>query len=98
MVLLKNGKRNVDQVVPLPKKVKKILVAGQHANNMGWQCGGFTLTWQGFNGTGEEIGRNKAMGLPTGKTRGNVIRPKDTQNIYLLIRSHMHNNYNNFGF
>ncbi|CAA7030505.1 unnamed protein product [Microthlaspi erraticum] len=73
IVLLKNGKTNVDKVVPLPKKVKKILVVGQHANNMGYQCGGFTLTWQGFNGTGEEIGRNKFMGLPTGKTRGTTI-------------------------
>ncbi|ESQ43803.1 hypothetical protein EUTSA_v10005832mg [Eutrema salsugineum] len=73
MVLLKNGKTDADKVVPLPKKVKKIVVAGQHANNMGWQCGGFTLTWQGFNGTGENIGRNKALHLPTGKTRGTTI-------------------------
>ncbi|CAH8362933.1 unnamed protein product [Eruca vesicaria subsp. sativa] len=73
MVLLKNGKTDKDKVVPLPKKVKKIVVAGAHANNMGWQCGGFTLTWQGFNGTGEDIARNKAMHLPTGKTRGTTI-------------------------
>lgn len=72
MVLLKNGKTNADKVVPLPKKAKKILVVGRHANDMGWQCGGFSLTWQGFNGTGEDIGRNKALGLPTGKTRGNI--------------------------
>ncbi|KAF3579692.1 hypothetical protein DY000_02031884 [Brassica cretica] len=73
MVLLKNGKTDNDKIVPLPKKVKKIVVAGAHANNMGWQCGGFTLTWQGFNGTGENISRNKAMNLPTGKTRGTTI-------------------------
>ena len=70
MVLLKNGKTNVDKVIPLQRNVKKIVVAGAHANNMGWQCGCFTLTWQGFNGTGENISRNKAMNLPTGKTRG----------------------------
>ncbi|CAH2063056.1 unnamed protein product [Thlaspi arvense] len=74
VVLLKNGgKTNDDKIVPLPKKVKKIVVAGRHANDMGWQCGGFTLTWQGFNGTGEDIGRNKAMRLPTGKTQGTTI-------------------------
>ena len=73
MVLLKNGKTDKEKVVPLPKKVKKIVVAGAHANNMGWQCGGFTLTLQGFNGTGENIARNKAMHLPTGKTRGTTI-------------------------
>lgn len=74
MVLLKNGKTETDKVVPLAKKVKKIVVSGQHANNMGWQCGGFTLTWQGFNGTGEDIAANKAMRLPTGKTRGNITK------------------------
>ncbi|KAF8074444.1 hypothetical protein N665_1101s0006 [Sinapis alba] len=39
MVLLKNGKTNEDKVVLLSKKVKKIVVVGAHANNMGWQCG-----------------------------------------------------------
>ncbi|KAL0725270.1 hypothetical protein Bca4012_039869 [Brassica carinata] len=73
MVLLKNGKTDKDKIVPLPKKVKKIVVAGAHANNMGWQCGGFTLTWQGFNGTGENIAYNKALHLPTGKIRGTTI-------------------------
>lgn len=72
MVLLKNGKTNADKVVPLPKKVKKIVVAGRHANDMGWQCGGFTLSWQGFNGTGEVIPYNQLVGLPTGKIRGNL--------------------------
>ncbi|CAN8253898.1 unnamed protein product [Cochlearia groenlandica] len=73
MVLLKNGKKNEEKMIPLPKKVKKIVVAGGHANNMGWQCGGFTLTWQGFNGTGEDIASNKALRLPTGKTSGTTI-------------------------
>ncbi|EOA25639.1 hypothetical protein CARUB_v10018993mg [Capsella rubella] len=73
MVLLKNGKPNADKVVPLQKKVKKIVVAGLHAKNMGWQCGGFTLTWQGFNGTGEVIPMNQRTGSPTGKTRGTTI-------------------------
>ncbi|XP_010473764.1 PREDICTED: uncharacterized protein LOC104753173 [Camelina sativa] len=73
MVLLKNGKPNGDKVVPLPKKLKKIVVAGQHAHNMGWQCGGFTLTWQGFNGTGEIIPINTKLHLPTGKMGGSTI-------------------------
>ncbi|KFK35444.1 hypothetical protein AALP_AA5G285000 [Arabis alpina] len=73
VVLLKNGKTNTDKVVPLPRKAKKILVVGQHASNMGWQCGGFTLTWQGFNGTGEKIGHNTAWKLPMGKTTGTTI-------------------------
>ncbi|KAB2594947.1 lysosomal beta glucosidase [Pyrus ussuriensis x Pyrus communis] len=52
LVLLKNGKskNNTDPVIPLPKKVSKILVAGSHADNLGYQCGGWTMTWQGFSG------------------------------------------------
>jgi len=72
MVLLKNGKTDADKIVPLPKKVKKIVVAGRHANDMGWQCGGFSLTWQGFNGTGEDMPTNTKHGLPTGKIKGNL--------------------------
>ncbi|AEE80382.1 putative glucan 1,3-beta-glucosidase [Arabidopsis thaliana] len=73
MVLLKNGKTDADKIVPLPKKVKKIVVAGRHANDMGWQCGGFSLTWQGFNGTGEDMPTNTKHGLPTGKIKGTTI-------------------------
>ncbi|RXH93040.1 hypothetical protein DVH24_013616 [Malus domestica] len=52
LVLLKNGKskNNTDPVIPLPKKVSKILVAGGHADNLGYQCGGWTMAWQGFSG------------------------------------------------
>ncbi|KAB2627169.1 lysosomal beta glucosidase-like [Pyrus ussuriensis x Pyrus communis] len=32
-----------DPVIPLPKKVSKILVAGSHADNLGYQCGGWTI-------------------------------------------------------
>ncbi|KAL6276687.1 hypothetical protein ACE6H2_020288 [Prunus campanulata] len=35
---------------PLPKKAFRILVAGTHANNLGYQCGGWSLTWQGVSG------------------------------------------------
>uniref|UniRef100_A0A5B7CCL6 Lysosomal beta glucosidase-like n=2 Tax=Davidia involucrata TaxID=16924 RepID=A0A5B7CCL6_DAVIN len=49
LVLLKNGK-NEDPLLPLPKNASKILVAGSHADNLGYQCGGWTITWQGFSG------------------------------------------------
>ena len=39
-----------DGVLPIPKSVHKIHVAGRHANNMGYQCGGWTITWQGGSG------------------------------------------------
>ncbi|XP_038711094.1 beta-glucosidase BoGH3B-like isoform X2 [Tripterygium wilfordii] len=50
LVLLKNGKNETDPLLPLPKKVPKILVAGTHADNLGYQCGGWTIQWQGFSG------------------------------------------------
>ncbi|KAI4984879.1 hypothetical protein ZWY2020_017509 [Hordeum vulgare] len=47
LVLLKNGKSSYAPLLPLPKKAGKILVAGSHADNLGNQCGGWTITWQG---------------------------------------------------
>ncbi|MEH6570416.1 MAG: glycoside hydrolase family 3 protein [Halioglobus sp.] len=45
MVLLKNE----DDVLPL-KKGHRILVAGKNAHDLGHQCGGFTIAWQGTSG------------------------------------------------
>ncbi|XP_074312379.1 uncharacterized protein LOC141647908 [Silene latifolia] len=48
LVLLKNGKSGEAALLPLPKRVPKILVAGDFADNLGYQCGGWTINWQGF--------------------------------------------------
>ncbi|XVF82655.1 hypothetical protein PTKIN_Ptkin16aG0066000 [Pterospermum kingtungense] len=50
LVLLKNGKGGSFPLLPLSKKASKILVAGTHADNLGYQCGGWTIQWQGFSG------------------------------------------------
>ncbi|XP_061348792.1 uncharacterized protein LOC133294154 [Gastrolobium bilobum] len=50
LVLLKNGKSAEKPLLPLPKKAAKILVAGSNADNLGYQCGGWTITWQGLSG------------------------------------------------
>lgn len=57
IVLLKNGKNATDPLLPLPKKASKILVAGTHADNLGYQCGGWTINWQGFNGDNYTSGK-----------------------------------------
>jgi beta-glucosidase len=57
LVLLKNGKNQSAQLLPLPKKARKILVAGTHADNLGYQCGGWTIKWQGFIGNGDTSGK-----------------------------------------
>ncbi|KAK4409149.1 Beta-glucosidase BoGH3B [Sesamum angolense] len=50
LVLLKNGEKGDVPLIPLPKKAKKILVAGSHANDIGNQCGGWTIEWHGLSG------------------------------------------------
>ena len=46
LVLLKNEKR----VLPASKKLKRIHVAGKSADDIGNQCGGWTISWQGKSG------------------------------------------------
>ena len=46
LVLLKND----NETLPLSKETKSILVAGQGADNIGMQCGGWTIEWQGKSG------------------------------------------------
>ncbi|CAN0839699.1 Beta-glucosidase BoGH3B [Linum grandiflorum] len=56
VVLLKNGKNGSNPLLPLPKKASRILVAGTHADNLGYQCGGWTINWQGFSGNNDTSG------------------------------------------
>ncbi|CAN4099069.1 unnamed protein product [Withania somnifera] len=56
LVLLKNGKSTSQPLLPLPKKAPKILVAGSHADNLGYQCGGWTIEWQGVSGNDLTVG------------------------------------------
>lgn len=46
LVLLKNE----NNILPLSKNTKKFHVAGKGADNIGMQCGGWTIIWQGKNG------------------------------------------------
>ncbi|KAM7496473.1 hypothetical protein LguiA_020887 [Lonicera macranthoides] len=50
LVLLKNGKDPKKPFLPLEKNAKKILVAGIHADDLGYQCGGWTSKWDGTSG------------------------------------------------
>jgi beta-glucosidase len=46
LVLLKNEKRTL----PLSKRLSRIHVAGKSADDLGNQCGGWTIDWQGKSG------------------------------------------------
>ncbi|XWS28727.1 hypothetical protein CRYUN_Cryun25bG0096100 [Craigia yunnanensis] len=50
LVLLKNGKNPENPFLPLNRNAKRILVAGTHADDLGYQCGGWTGTWHGGSG------------------------------------------------
>eukprot|EP00271_Cylindrocystis_brebissonii_P012854 TRINITY_DN32369_c0_g1_i1.p1 TRINITY_DN32369_c0_g1~~TRINITY_DN32369_c0_g1_i1.p1 ORF type:complete len:702 (+),score=85.86 TRINITY_DN32369_c0_g1_i1:288-2393(+) len=55
LVLLKNKVRSGPNaglsVFPLPVKAStRVLVAGSHADDIGFQCGGWTIEWQGDSG------------------------------------------------
>jgi beta-glucosidase len=45
-VLLKNERA----ALPLSKNAKSVLVLGRSADNLGYQCGGWTIEWQGSSG------------------------------------------------
>jgi beta-glucosidase-like glycosyl hydrolase len=53
LVLLKNAldpRGSGFPMLPLNKAAPKILVAGTHADDIGLQCGGWTISWQGSSG------------------------------------------------
>ncbi|CAN6471398.1 unnamed protein product [Victoria cruziana] len=50
LVLLKNGKDPEKPFLPLDKKAKKVLVVGKHGDDIGYQCGGWTISWAGSSG------------------------------------------------
>jgi beta-glucosidase len=47
LVLLKND----NKTLPLSRNAKRIHLAGKSADDLGNQCGGWTITWQGKSGT-----------------------------------------------
>ncbi|KAG7960338.1 hypothetical protein I3843_10G117600 [Carya illinoinensis] len=69
LVLLKNGESADKPLLPLPKKASNILVAGSHADNLGYQCGGWTIEWQGLSGN------NLTSGTTILKAIENTIDP-----------------------
>lgn len=70
LVLLKND----HQTLPISKDLELILVAGKAADNLGLQCGGWTIEWQGIDG-------NLIPGTTILQGLGNIASPA-TQVIY----------------
>lgn len=70
LVLLKNER----DLLPLPKNAKRILVAGKGADDIGIQCGGWTIDWQGKSGTVTSGGTTILEGVKQAVTKGTSVR------------------------
>ncbi|CAO2044440.1 unnamed protein product [Urochloa humidicola] len=74
LVLLKNGKPGDKPLLPLPKKSHgSILVAGSHADDLGSQCGGWTITWQGLTGNNLTAGTTILDGIKSAVVPGTDV-------------------------
>jgi len=63
LVLLKNDKVNDTPILSQLKDMNKIFVAGKNANDLGNQCGGWTITWQGKSGNSLTTGTTILKGI-----------------------------------
>lgn len=81
LVLLKNGKQVNNPILPLPKMGSKILVAGSHADNLGYQCGGWTIGWQGFSGNGNTTGTTILNGIKSAVDPSTEITYMENPNV-----------------
>jgi beta-glucosidase len=68
LVLLKNDKKTL----PLSKSAKRIHVAGKSADDLGNQCGGWTISWQGESGT-PTTGTTILAALKTAVSKGTAV-------------------------
>ena len=72
VVVLKN-----ENLIPISKESKSIVVAGRGADNLGMQCGGWTINWQGGQGD-ITIGTTILDGIKKSvSTETKVIHSKD---------------------
>lgn len=77
LVLLKNE----GNALPL-LKTEKVVVVGTWASNMGYQCGGWTISWQGQSGAGPGIaGQTILSGLQEIGGSGNVTYDAQGNNL-----------------
>jgi len=78
LVLLKNNR----QLLPLSKKPRRLLVMGKGANDLGMQCGGWTISWQGQNGEVTKGGTTILAGIRRAVAQGvEVAYSADGKNV-----------------
>lgn len=78
LVLLKNEGR----ALPLSNKLKRIVVTGKGADDVGMQCGGWTITWQGKTGAVTSGGTTILAGLRQSAAAGSeIVHSPDASNL-----------------
>jgi beta-glucosidase len=77
LVLLKNE----NHALPLSKKIKRLVVVGEAADDIGKQCGGWTISWQGSTGNVTSGGTTilSAIRNTVGKDTEVVFSPDGTE-------------------
>jgi beta-glucosidase len=73
LVLLKNE----NKVLPISKKIKRIHVGGKNADDIGNQCGGWTIAWQGESGNVTSGGTTILQAIKKAAGQANVTFAKD---------------------
>src|SRR5205814_2831104 len=73
LVLLKNERK----ALPIAKTAKRILVAGKNADDIGNQCGGWTIDWQGKSGAVTPGGTTILAALKAAAKGGEVTYARD---------------------
>jgi beta-glucosidase len=68
-VLLKND----NKALPISKTIKRIVVAGKSADNLGNQCGGWTIDWQGRDGAVTEGGTTILAAIKQTVSKGTQV-------------------------
>lgn len=68
LVLLKNN----NKTLPLSKTLNKIIVAGENADDIGNQCGGWTISWQGTSGA-TTIGTTILQGIKNTVSANTIV-------------------------
>ncbi len=69
LVLLKND----NNILPLSKDIKHIVVAGESADDLGDQCGGWTISWQGKSGNVTTGGTTIYQGIKDAVSSGSEV-------------------------
>ena len=80
LVLLQNSTANGAPVLPL-KSTDKVVVVGPYANEMGTQCGGWTISWQGSATQTGIAGQTILAGLQSVGGSANVTYDQSATNL-----------------